>query len=184
HIRVVIHHFMARPIEGGGQPTLRDCESHRVSNTLTQRTRRNFRTGHHAILGMPRGTAAPSAKLLYISHRKVVTGEEQQAVEQHAGMPGGQHKTIAIGPFWVGGIVPKMARPQDVRHRRRAQRRPRMSRVRFLDGVDRQRPDRVDAKLVDWLKRRTHGFSGLPPTLKRMNICNESTTPPYPLLCV
>ena len=68
----------------------------------------------HAIFGMPRGTAAPSAKLLYISHRKVVTGEEQQAVEQHAGMPGGQHKAIAIGPLGVGGIVPQMARPQHV----------------------------------------------------------------------
>src|SRR5580700_10910657 len=68
HICMVIHHLVARPIERGGQPALRDCQSHRVPYTLTQRTRGNLHPGHHAILGMPRSTASPLAELLDIVH--------------------------------------------------------------------------------------------------------------------
>ena len=145
HIRMVIHHVVAGPIECGGQPALRDCQSHRVPNTLTERTGGNFHPGHDAILGMARSAAPPLAEVLDVVHGKVVAGEEQHAVDQHARVSGRQDEPIAIGPFGVGGIVPEMACPQDVRHRRRAQRHPRMARVRFLDGVDRERPDSVDA---------------------------------------
>ena len=160
-MRVVIHNVIARPIEGGGQPALRDCKSHRVSNTLTQRTRRDSRTWHHTVFGVARGAAAPLAKLLFTRHREVVTGEEQQAVEQHAGMPGGQHKTIAIEPFGVGGLCRRWrvhktcaigAAPNGIPGW--------MSRVRFLDCVDRQRPDGVDARLVNWLSYPWLPYSG------------------------
>ena len=101
--------------------------------------------GHDTILGMARSAAPPLAELLDIVHGKVVAGEEQHAVDQHAGVSGRQDEPIAIGPFGVGGIVPEMARPQDVRYRRRAQRHSRMARVRFLDRVDRERANGVDA---------------------------------------
>src|SRR5262249_33272040 len=77
HIGVVIHDFVAGAIEGGGQPALRHRQSNRVPDTLTQRTRRNFRAGHHAILGMSWSAAAPLAELLDIVHGKVVSGEEK-----------------------------------------------------------------------------------------------------------
>src|SRR5579862_2518868 len=159
HIRMVIHHFVALPIECSGEPTLRDCQSHGVPDTLTQRTGSNFRPGHQTILGMPRSAASPLAELLDVVHGKVVSGEEQHAVEQHAGVSRRKDEPIAIGPFRVGGIVPKMTRPQYVRHRRCAQRHSRMTRVRFLDRVNRERPDSVDAEIVDWLNGSAHDLS-------------------------
>src|SRR5579863_1333528 len=76
HIRMVIHNFVAGPIECGGQPALRDCQSHRVPNTLTQWTGSNCHRGHHTMLGMPRSAASPLAELLDIVHVEVVSGEE------------------------------------------------------------------------------------------------------------
>src|SRR5258705_306442 len=51
------------------------------------------------------------------------------------------------------GSVAKEPRPEGVRHGGRAHRGARVTGVRLLDPVDRQRPDRVDGGLVDALRR-------------------------------
>ena len=63
-------------------------------------------------------------------------------------MPRRQDESVAVGPGRVPGIVPEVARPQDVGHRGGAHRHARMSGVCPLNRIDRQHPDRVDAELV------------------------------------
>ena len=95
-------------------------------------------------LGVPRRLAAPLAELLQIVERDVVAGEVEQRVQQHRAVAGRQHEAIAIEPQRRARIVPEVALPQHVRHRCAAQRQPGVARVRLLDRIDRESPDRVD----------------------------------------
>ena len=64
-------------------------------------------------------------------------------------MTGGEHEAVAVGPLRVCRVVPHDPAEEDVRRGRERERRARVAGVRRLDGVDRQRPDRVDAEAVD-----------------------------------
>ncbi len=86
----------------------------------------------------------------------------EQTVEQHAAVPRRQNEPIAIGPLGVSGVVPEMLLPEDVGHRGGAQGQTGMSGLRFLDRVDRQRTDRVDAKFVQGLGHRAQCRLRLP----------------------
>jgi hypothetical protein len=54
---------------------------------------------------MTRCSAVPLPKLLQVVHREVVPGQEQQAVEEHAGVPGREHESIAVRPGGISRIV-------------------------------------------------------------------------------
>ena len=64
-------------------------------------------------------------------------------------MARGEHEAVAVRPDRVGGVEAQEALPERVGDRGQRHRRPRVAGVRLLDRVDRQRPDRVDAELVD-----------------------------------
>jgi len=54
----------------------------------------------------------------------------------------------------IVGVVLQVPLPEDVGHRRGAERKARVPRVRLLDTVDRERPDRVDAELIQGFTHR------------------------------
>ena len=83
---------------------------------------------------------------LEVLERDGIAGQVQQRVQQHAGVAGAQHEAVAVGPVGMGRRVAQEAGPQHVGHRRRAHRGARVAGVRLLDGVDRERPDRVDRR--------------------------------------
>ena len=99
--------------------------------------------------GWPGRDAAPLPERLEVLERDLVAGQVEERVEQHAGVAGGQHEPVAIGPVGAGRRVAQEPRPQDVGHRRGAHRGARMPGIRLLDGVDREGPDRVDRQLVE-----------------------------------
>ena len=63
-------------------------------------------------------------------------------------MPHGQDEPVAVRPDGILRVEPQEPLSEAVDHRRKGHRRPRMSRVRRLDRVHRQRPDSVDAQLI------------------------------------
>ena len=136
-----------------------DRHADRRRDALAERPGRRLHARRVTVLGMPRGHAAPLAEALQLVQRQVVAGQVQQRVEQHAAVPGRQHEPVAAGPVRVRRVVPQVARPQDVRHRRRAHRQAGMARLRLLDGVDRERADGVDPELVDVVELTAHGRS-------------------------
>ena len=97
-----------------------------------------------AILGMSRRLRSPLPEGLELVRRHALVARQvQQRIQQHRAMAGGQHKTIAIRPRRVGRIEfeePRKQNGSDVGH---AHRHARMTRLRLLDGVDRQEADRV-----------------------------------------
>ena len=73
----------------------------------------------------------------------------EQRVEEHRRVAGREHEAVAVRPDRIGGVEPQKALPQRVGDGGHRHRRAGMARVGLLDGVDRQRPDRVDAERVD-----------------------------------
>ena len=121
-----------------------------VAEALAERAGGRLDARRLEVLGVARRARAELAELLDVLEADaVVAGEVQARVEQHRGVPGGEHEPVAVGPRRVGGVVLHDPRVEHVRGRREAERGARMARLRGLDGVDRQRADRVDAELVE-----------------------------------
>src|SRR5207302_11314738 len=79
-----------------------------------------------------------------------------KTVEQHARVPGRKDKAVAVRPPRGTRVVMQVARPQDVRHRRRAQRHAGMARAGLLHRINGQGPDAVDAEFLDRLDPSRH----------------------------
>ena len=60
-------------------------------------------------------------------------------------MSAGKHKTVAVVPVRVSGIVLEQAGPQDVRHGRTAHGQARVSAIRFLNRVHGQEANGINA---------------------------------------
>src|ERR1041385_3765156 len=84
----------------------------------------------------------------------------KERVDQHRAVTGGKQKAIAIFPLRIMRVMTQKARPENVSHRRRAERQTGMARLGFLDGVECQGTNGVDAQLIYWLllHRRAHSF--------------------------
>ena len=71
-------------------------------------------------------------------------------------------KSISVCPFGILRIVAEKACPQSISQWRTAQRKTGMARLRFLNSIERESADRVDAKLIEFfccvlfLHRRAH----------------------------
>ena len=140
---------MVRPVERGGQPSLRDGHPDRVPEPLAQRPGGDLDGDAAVPFGMAGRAAAPAPKVLKIIEREVVARQVQQAVEQHAPVSRREHEPVAVGPLRVGGIMPQVAGPQHVGHRRGAHRHAGMARRGPLHRIDAEHADGVDAELVD-----------------------------------
>src|SRR6516165_10367695 len=60
-----------------------------------------------------------------------------------------EDEAVAVGPDRIARIEAQEALPEAVGHRRHAHRRAGVARLGFLDRVDAEGPDRVDAELVE-----------------------------------
>ena len=100
--------------------------------------------------GWPGRPRAPLAERPQVVEGDVVAGEVEEGVEEHRGMPGRQDEPVAIRPAAGSvGRVAQEAGPERVRHRRGAHRRAGMARVRLLDAIDREGPNRVDRQALE-----------------------------------
>ncbi len=125
--------------------------ANRVANPLAQRSSRRLDAGSVAELGMAGRLALPLPKLLQVIECELVAGEIEHAVQQHRCVPRRQHEAITIQPAGICRVVAKVLRPEDIGERRQGHRCAGMTGVRFLHGVHRQNPDRVDAEILERL---------------------------------
>ena len=70
-------------------------------------------------------------------------------VQQHRGMPVGQHEAVAVWPDRIVGIEAQELLPERIDHRRQRHRRAGMAGIGLLHGIHRERANGVDAKLID-----------------------------------
>ena len=97
-----------------------------------------------AALGVPRGAAAELAEALQLVERHVgIAGQMQQPVEQHRAVAVRQDEPVAVRPVRRLGVEAQELREQDRRDVGHAHRHAGMTGFRLLDGVHRQRAQRI-----------------------------------------
>jgi hypothetical protein len=119
-----------------------------VRKALAERPGRRLDARRVTELGVAGRQRAELPEALDLVERQVVSREMQARVEEHRGVPGRKHEAVAVRPRRVDGVVPHDPPEEHVRRRREREGRAGMTRVRRLHGVDRERPDRVDAEAV------------------------------------
>src|SRR5690242_19379702 len=85
--------------------------------------------------GMSRSARAPLAELPDVIQRKIVATEIQQRVEQHGGVPAGEHESVAVDPVRVVRIVTQKAGPEQKAGWRQRHRSSGMPRLGLLDSI-------------------------------------------------
>ena len=100
HERVgeVVNNVVARAVELRRQSFLRDGHTNRIRNTLPQRTGGGFHARGVADFRVTRRFRVQLTEVLQLFNRQIITGEVQQAVNQHGTVAVGQDKTVAVGP--------------------------------------------------------------------------------------
>ena len=169
-VDVEVEQLKARPIVAGCQPTGGDRHADAVADALAQRAGRRLDAAGVAVLGVAGAAARELAEAFDIlqPHGRLAggpalgvhllhAGQMQHRVEQHRGMPSGQHEAIAVGPVRRLGIVVHHLVVEDVGHRRQGHRRAGMSALGRLDGVHGEGPDGVDRQLFQRSGRNGHG---------------------------
>ena len=149
HVRVVIDDVVAGAVEAGGEHALGEREPDAHGDALAERAGRRLDPRRVAVLGMAGGRRAELAEVLEVVQREAVAAQVERAVQQHRRVAGAEHEAVAIRPLGMRGRVLHHPRVEHVRERRERHRRPRVAGVRLLDSVHRQRPDRVDAELIE-----------------------------------
>ncbi len=156
---------VARTIETVRERTLGDRHAHSVGDALAERARRGLDSRRHERLGMSRRAALPLTERSQVVEGEVVSGQVQEAIEQHAAVTRREYEAVAVGPLGIPRIVSQVLVPEDVRHRGGAHRQAGMAGVGLLHRVDRQHPDGVDAQLLDGCLGGRHGlFVSFDPT--------------------
>jgi len=154
----VVDDLVSRAVVCGGERSFGHRGAHAVREPLTERTGRRLHSRRVAALGVTGRGAPPLTKRLQVLEAHLVARQVQERVEQHGRVAGGEDEPVTVGPGRIGGVVPEKAVPEDVRDGRGAHRRPRVSRVGLLDGIDGEKANRVDAELVESLPV-AHGAS-------------------------
>ena len=149
NVGAVIHDGMPRPIENGGQVPFSHGHAHGVGKALPQRPGGGLHTGRVAIFGVAGSLAAPLAKIADLFQAEIVTGQVQQAVEQHGGVTGGEDESVAIRPVRVFGVVLHHLCPQHITGRSQTHGCSRVAGIGLLHRIHGQGADRVDAKIID-----------------------------------
>jgi hypothetical protein len=138
-----------------------------VREPLSERARRRLDTGGVPELGMAGRERAQLPEAPDLVERQVVARQVQARVEQHRRVPRREHEAVAIRPRGVAGVVAHDPREEHVRSGRQRERCAGVPRARRLDGVDRERPDGVDAEAVllrIGLRRQRGSARSAPPS--------------------
>ena len=108
HVGGVVDQGVSGLVEASGQVGFGDGQTHGVGDALTQGACGDLHARGFKGLGVTRRLGAPLAKLLdVLQGHRVVAGEVQQGVEQHASVTSGEHKPVTVEPVGVFGVVPQ-----------------------------------------------------------------------------
>ena len=163
-IDVIVEDVELRLVVAAGEPFLGDRHADAGGDALAQRPGGGFDARDPMVFRMPRRLAVDLAKAadlverdrrlaepLIVGVHRLRLRQIQHRPDQHRGVAVRQHETIAIGPDRILRVEAHDPVPDRVDERRQRHRRAGMTGFRLLDGVDRERADRVDRQEVEVL---------------------------------
>ena len=126
------------------------AEADSVGEPLAERARGYLDAGRQNVFGVARSLRSPLPEVLQLFEREVVARQVEERVEEHRAVARRQEEAVAPLPLRILRVVTKEASPQDVCHRRCAERETGMTGLCLLNRVERERADCVDAKTVEF----------------------------------
>ena len=158
HVGSVIDDVVA---EQGGEVTLGDRHADRIGKALAERTGRRLDAGRMVIFRMAGRERADLPEALdLIDRHRLVAEQMKERIKQHRAVTGREHEAVAIGPGRIGRIEFQEAREQHGGDVGGAHRQARVTGLRLLDGVHRQRANRIRHAVVLGAGGRTRGCGG------------------------
>ena len=149
HPGAVVEERCAARREAGRELLAGDRHADRRGETLAERAGRRLDARSVAELRMAGSLRVELAEALELGYGQVVARHVQQGVEQRRGVAARQDEAVAVRPERIGGIVAEVPGPQQVGHRRLAERRAGVAGFRLLDHVDGEKTQGIDRELVD-----------------------------------
>jgi hypothetical protein len=127
--------------EFGIKHALRQRHADGGGDTLAERPCGRLDRGEMAVFRVPGGERPCLAEFLQFGERDVdVSGQVQQAVEEHRSVTVRQHEAIAIRPARVCSVEPQMTAEQSGGEVRHAERHARMPGPRLFHGINGEEP--------------------------------------------
>ena len=170
-VNIEVEDVEARLVVGSAKPFAGHGHADACRQTLPKRAGRGFNAGGPTIFGMSGTAATFFAEGLDVRHRdrfaallligvlgRFNARQMNQAVEQHRGVPRRQDEAVAVQPMRSLRVVAEELLPQGVARRRRIHGRAGMTRIGLLNGIDAQRPDRVDRQRVQFFVSLRHRY--------------------------
>src|SRR5205085_12005559 len=117
-----INEFDAGLVELRGEVRRAHAEADAVGEALSERPRGYLDAGRQNVFGVARSLRSPLPEVLQLFERQIVARQVQERVEKHRAVARRQEEAVAPLPFRILRVVTKEARPQDVCHRRCAER--------------------------------------------------------------
>src|SRR5215213_1060140 len=121
-----------------------------VREPLAERAGCDLDTGRKSVFRMAGSFRTPLTEVFKFVERQVVAGQMEKGVDQHRAVTCGEQKAVAVFPLRVPWVVTQKTCPQNVSHRRGAERQTGMTRLCFLDGVEGQGTNGVDAQMIEF----------------------------------
>ena len=173
HIRFGIEELVTRLIVMGSQPAGGDGHADRVTASLAERASGRLNPGGHVMLWMPRTHASQLTEAFDVveCHSRFMprcigcpstanASQVDERIKQHRCMSAGEHKSVAIWPGWIGGVVPQKIFPDGVGNRGQCHRSAWMAALGRFDRIHRERANRVDRQTIQISGQRRSRRSG------------------------
>ncbi len=135
-----INHFGVH----GPKVGLGDGHAHSRCETLAERSGGHLDSKAVVTLGMTGRVAPPLSEVAEVFERQWKPREVEHRVEEHRPVAVGEDEPVTIGPLRRVGVDVEVLRPERGRNVGHSHRHARVSTVGLLNGVHRQRLDRVD----------------------------------------
>mmetsp|Transcript_9518 Transcript_9518/g.28765 ORF Transcript_9518/g.28765 Transcript_9518/m.28765 type:complete len:494 (-) Transcript_9518:3-1484(-) len=144
-VGVVVDDRRVRLVVDGSHVLLSYGEADCVADALSERSGGHLHSGGLKVLRMSRGDRSQLTEPLDVFHRhRLVSKQVHERVLQHGAMSSREDEPVPVIKVGVLRVVPHDLVEQDERGRRHAHGHARVSRVRPLDGVDREEANGVD----------------------------------------
>jgi hypothetical protein len=146
---VVVDQLVPGPVVARGEHPLGERQADAVGDPLAEWAGCRLDARGMAVLGVAGARRAELAEALDVVELEAIAAEIEHRVEQHRRVPAGEHEAVAVRPLGVGRVVAHDPRVERVGDRRECHRRAGVAGVGLLNGVHRERANRVDAQLVE-----------------------------------
>ncbi len=114
----------------------RDCHTDCISYSLAKGSRSRLHSRNFSKFGMTGSLTVEAAKIPYLLHRQIESAQVEPCVEEHASVPSGEDKAVAVDPGRSPRIEGKGVTKKNSANLSRSERQPDVTALTSMNCVD------------------------------------------------